>query len=133
MVQELMVLEQLFGRGNSVWLSATLLMGLLLVLIFRPNAIQRPILFRVTCWLLALLVVIPPILTLLLSIGTSNMYSGRGMGYGGSDLPYFMACANLSGPVLQAACIVCGLAALTPPMTRHEAPTGLAKHPLDQS
>lgn len=135
MPQELMLLEQLFGRGNSVWLSATLLMGLLLVLIFRPNAIQRPILFRVTCWLLVLTVVVPPALSLLLNLGfgSSNIYATRGMGYSGSDLSIFMACVSFSGPVLQGACILCGLTALTPPITRRAAPTGPAKHPLDPS
>jgi hypothetical protein len=129
-MQELMYLERLFGRGNSVWIAVTLLSGFLLVLIFRPNAIHRPVLFRVACWLLALTAVVPSALSLLL-----GMYSSGG-GYPGrmspgSEMAFIMGCANFSGPVLEGACIICGLTALLPPMTRREPPTGPAKHPLE--
>jgi hypothetical protein len=128
-MQELMYLEQLFGRGNSVWIAVTLLSGFLLVLIFRPNTIHRPVLFRVACWLLALTVVVPSSLSLLLNLYLPSGYPGR-MGPG-SEMSFFMACANFSGPVLEGACIICGLTALIPPMTQREAPTGPAKHPLE--
>ena len=143
MMQELMYLEQLFGRVNSVWISVTLLMGFLLVLIFRPNAIHRPVLFRLACWLLALTAVVPPSLFLLLGLYSSGLglnSSGLGLnssgGYpgrmgSGSDMSFYTACAGFSGPVLEGACIICGLTALIPPMTRCEDPTGPAKHPLE--
>jgi hypothetical protein len=130
-MQELMYLEQLFGRGNSGWMSAAMLLGLLLVLVFRPNAIRRPILFRVTCWLLALTVVIPPFLSLLLSLSLPSGSSGYSMRAAGANLSFIFACANFIGPVLQGACILCGLTALMPPLSRCDDPTGPAKHPLE--
>jgi hypothetical protein len=135
MLQEFMYLEQLFGRSNSVWLSATLLIGLMLVLIFRPSAVHGPILFRVACWLLVFTVVVPPSLYLLLALCSPGLNTGRGMGMGSSngETAIIMACVNFSGPILQGASIFCGLAALTPPMTRRTTPTGPATHPLEQS
>ncbi len=128
-MQELMYLQQLFGRGNSISISVTLLIGFLLVLIFRPNSIHRPLLFRLACWLLALTVVVPASLSLLLSLGFSGGgYPGRMSP--GSEMSFAIACANFTGPVLEGACIICGLTALLPPMTR-PAPTGPAKHPLE--
>ncbi len=129
-MQELMYLEQLLGRGNSVWMSVALLIGFLLVLIFRPNTIHHPILFRAACWLLALAVVVPPCLSLLLSLGSPGGYPGR-MSQS-FELSFFMACVNLTGPLLQGGCIICGLTALIPPLGRRWEPSGPAKHPLEE-
>jgi Na+-translocating ferredoxin:NAD+ oxidoreductase RnfD subunit len=128
-MQEMMYLEQLFGRGNTLWVSVTLLMGFLLVLIFRPNTIHRPILFRVACWLLALTVVVPACVSLLLSLCSPGGYPGR-MSQN-FELSFFMACANLTGPILQGACVICGLTALLPPLSQRWEPTGPARHPLE--
>ena len=135
-MQELMYLQQLFGRGNSGWISVTLLAGFLLVLVFRPNTIHHPLLFRVSFWLLALTVVVPASLSLLLGLYSSGLGLNSSGGYPGrmgpgTEMSFIMACANFSGPVLEGACIICGLTALIPPMTRRENPTGPAKHPLE--
>ena len=127
-MQELMYLQQLFGRGNSGWISVTLLAGFLLVLVFRPNTIHHPLLFRVSFWLLALTVVVPASLSLLLGLCSPSGYTGR-IGPG-SELSFAIACANFTGPLLEGACIICGLTALIPPMTRPD-PTGPARHPLE--
>jgi hypothetical protein len=101
----------------------------LLVLVFRPSTIHRPVLFRVACWLLALAVVVPSSLSLLLSLSSPGGYPGR-MGPD-AETAFLMACASFSGLILQGACIICGLTALTPPLTWRADATGPAKHPLE--
>jgi hypothetical protein len=132
MSQEFMYLEQIFGRGNGVWLSVSLLIGLLVAVIFRPNTIHNPMLFRAACWLLALAVVSPPAVTLLISLYSAGMPGrGMGMGFPGSEVPFLMACANFLGPLLQGSSIICGLTALLPPITSRPPMTGPARHPME--
>jgi hypothetical protein len=131
MSQELMYLEQIFGRGGN-WLSVTILAGLLIAVIFRPNTIYRPTLFRVACWLLAVSVAVTPLLNLFLSV-ISFTAGGRGMGFGspGSEFQFFMACGQVVGPLLQGGSIICGLTSLLPPLRPRPPFDGPAKHPME--
>jgi hypothetical protein len=132
MMRDFVYIQQLLGHGSLVWLSATLFAGLLLVLAFRPDAIRIPTIFRAACWALALAVVVPSFLLFLLSLHPDN-YAGDGMERKSAEMAFFMAFSNFSGPLLQGAAIICALTALMPPITRHDAPTGPAKHPLDET
>lgn len=132
MYQDIAILEQLLGRGNSILLSATLLIGLMLVLILRPNAIHRPLLFRAACWLLALAVVLPSGLSLVFGMCVTSLNMGHGYGTSyNAEFTFFSACANFAGPLLQGTAIICALTALMPPIARRDTPTGPAKHPLE--
>jgi hypothetical protein len=130
MPQELMYLQQLLGRSGEGWLSVTLLVGLLLALIFRPNTIHNLFLFRAACWLLALSVVIPPMSNLMISLfGVSRSGAFR-MGTSFSEAQLLVACTNTLGFIMQGASILCGLFSLLPPISR-QSYANPVKHPLE--
>jgi hypothetical protein len=131
MSQELMYLEQLFGRSGSAWLPVTMLGGLLLALIFRPGNIHNLYLFRAACWLLALSVIVTPLLNLLLSLMTVNFPGGMRFGSSPSGPQFIYVCVNAVGPIMQGASILCGLFSLIPPATPRPYVAGPVKHPLE--
>jgi hypothetical protein len=130
MSQEMMFFERLIGLVGSVWLPVTMLAGLLLALIFRPNTIHNLFLFRTACLLLALSVIVGPVLHLLLMAAN---FPGGFQNYGSNQigLPFLSACINALGPILQGVSILCGLFSLIPPMVPHGQVPGPVKHPLD--
>jgi hypothetical protein len=130
MSQEMMYLQQLLGSGGSGWVSVTMLGGLLLVLIYRPNSIHNLFLFRAACWLLALSLVATPCLNLLLGLMMVSVSGGMRFGStSGPEVLHF--CANAVGPVLQGASILCGLFSLIPPISPRRYESGPVKHPLE--
>jgi hypothetical protein len=131
MQQNTMLLEQLLGLNGSVWLPVTMLAGLLLALIFRPNTIHNLSLFRAACWLLALSLVVPAVLNLVLEASSVNSYGGSGYGISGNAPPFLLACVSVLGPIMQGASILCGLFSLIPPVLPRQNVTGPAKHPLE--
>jgi hypothetical protein len=75
-------------------------------------------------------VVVSPLLSLLLS--TLSMNFSRGY-YGSPSAmtPILMTFTNAVGPMLQGACIICGLLALIPPMAPRGPIPGPVKHPME--
>ena len=61
-MDEFLYMRQLLGRGDTDWLKFVLLLGLLVVLTYRPERIHRPVAFKWACWLIALSIAVPPVL-----------------------------------------------------------------------
>jgi hypothetical protein len=130
MPNELLFLRQMLGITADVWIAVTLLAGLLIVLIFRPERVQQWGLFRVACWLLALSVVIPPLLNVLISfMENPNLSSWRSGSFRGESILLY-SCVSLVGPLLQGISILFGLLSLIPKRP-NSSPLGPAKHPLE--
>jgi hypothetical protein len=126
--QDLMYLEQLVGRGGF-WLPVTMLAGLLVALIFRPETIHNLFLFRASCWILVLSMIVPSLSNILLS-GYNNLYSGIRINPS-AEVQMVAACLNAIGPVMQGTSIICGLFSLIPPMIPRRPFAGPVKHPLE--
>jgi hypothetical protein len=131
MQQNMMMLEQLLGLSGNAWLPVTMLVGLLLALIFRPNTIHNLTLFRAACWLLGLSLIAPTVINLLLTMASVNSYGGSPYGLAGNAPPFLYACGTAIGPVLQGASILCGLFSLLPPAAARHDVAGPVKHPLE--
>ena len=131
-MMEEMLMRQLFGDGQG-WLQATMMGCLFLVLIFRPERIQRPALFRCCCWFFALSILVPPaIYCCLWLIGELGMVirsyrSSRGPG---SLTTLLLMVRNVSGPLLIGLSFVCGFLSLGPDPRQASRP-GPPRHPLE--
>jgi hypothetical protein len=124
-----MFLEQLLGVGNSAWVSVAMLCGLLVTLIFRPNSIRNPFLFRTACWLFGLSMILSPLLNMILNMLRSS-FMGAGMRPNESELLVF--CAAAVGPIMHGVSILCGLLSLLPStMSERLEESGPVKHPLE--
>jgi hypothetical protein len=131
MQQNMMMLEQLLGLSGSAWLPVTILVGLLLVLIFRPNTIHNLMLFRMACWLLGSSIIAPPVINLLAAMSAASSFGGPSYGLAASASPFLFACASALGTILLGASILCGLFSLLPPAAARRDATGPVKHPLE--
>jgi len=131
MPQELLYLRQLLGNSGQGWLQVTLLGFLFLVLVFRPERIYNRSLFRVACLLFALSVIVPPVLTLSVSLladgAVSSSRNYRGMM---SQAPHMLSLTATLESVLFGTSAMCGLLSLIPGRER-KSPLEAAKHPLD--
>jgi Zn-dependent protease len=123
MNDELQLYRQIFGTSGEAWLGVTLLAGLLVVLIFRPERVQRWGLFRTACWLLALSVLIPPVLHFLAALPGNTVSRSWQSGL------LIFSCIYLVGPILKGLSILFGLLSLIP--ATPGAPLGPARHPLE--
>ena len=131
MPQELLYLRQLFGNSGHGWLQVTLLGFLFLVLIFKPDRIVNRSLFRIACFLFALSVILPPLVTLstsLLAGDTASSYSRSRAMMSGS--PLMMSLSSSLGPVLFGISALCGLLSLIPDRERQNQ-LEVTKHPLE--
>jgi Zn-dependent protease len=121
MPQEYYVLQQLL-RAGSGWVQATLLAGLLVVLVFRPERIRNRTLFHLACWLFALSVAIPPLLNLLFTAVGGGLFGSMAA----SSL--VLAATTLAGPGLLGVSLLLALLSLMPgPPSPFQPP----KHPLE--
>ena len=127
MPEELFFLRQLLGGGQG-WLSFGLLLCLFGVLLFRPERIRSPELFRLAWLFFALSIIVPPVLMSCLSFfqftGGPSFRSPRGM----SSL--LLTVQGASGPLLLGLSLIFAFLALSPRRgARHgESPV---KHPLE--
>ncbi len=126
MGNQVLVLQQLLNGGGSGWVQATLLACLVLILLLRPERIERRGLFFLACWLYVSSMLIPPLAGLLMWAFGGVLAMGR-PGYGGLDL-FSMATLSL-GPLLFGASILLTLLSLLPRPVRetYQPP----KHPLE--
>jgi hypothetical protein len=126
-------LQQLFGGGGAAaWLQVATLLGLLAALLYRPERIRMPVLFRVACVLLALSVLAGPTITGMLMFLQGLDSGGFRPGRGSDDL--WMALGplvNAAGPVLLGTSILLALIAVSPKPRRPGDPPQPPRHPLD--
>jgi hypothetical protein len=127
MPQEMAMLQLLNQTGNG-WLTAALLTGLLLALLFKPERVYSWALLRLSCWFLALSITIPPILNAFMTITSHSAASFRPTSIGSSDY-LVITCIYALGPILLGISIICGLLAMIP--TGYRPPLTPAKHPLE--
>jgi len=131
MRDELFWLQQLFGDKGQGWLAAAYLLGLIVVMAYRPERIRLPGLFRWACILFALSIMVPPVLS-----GMFNLLRGIGQGAlgrprGPSDLwTILYPLLNAAGPVLLGISLICALVAISPG-PRYPAPPQPPRHPLE--
>jgi hypothetical protein len=127
----LQLLSQAVSSGGG-WLTAVLLLGLLVALLFRRERINNWVLFRLSCCLLAASVIVPPILNVLLNLtGSSMPITGSGA-FARTSTNYAVAMfAYALSPILQGTSILCALLAMVPSCSDVE--VSPPKHPLDQN
>ena len=126
MPQEMAIL-QLLNQTGTGWLTAVLLTGLLLALLFKPERVYNWALLRLSCWLLAASILTPPILNTFMTITSGSGTSFR-PGIGSSDY-LIMTCIYALGPILVGISVICGLLAMIP--TGYRPPLTPPKHPLE--
>jgi hypothetical protein len=126
-MEELFYLRQLFSFGTTDWLKVAMLLGLLAVLIYRPERVRRPAAMTCACWLFALSIVIPPVLNALVGIAVDTGMSTR---YRSSaQSPELITLVIAVGPMLFGISVLLSLLSLVP--ARSKRPAGPAKHPLE--
>ena len=127
-VQELFYLRQLLGSGQG-WLQVGFLLCLFAVLLFRPERIRSPALFRLAFLLFVLSVIVPQVLTscfgfLQFISGGSSFRPGR------EATSLLVTLQSTSGPLLFGLSMILAFLALSPssPPQRRVSPV---KHPLE--
>lgn len=128
MGQEIFLLQQLLGGSGLGWTPVALLVCLFLVLILRPERIQKRARFKTACWLLTLSIIAPPIMNVLTLVAMSPLLSP----YSRQTLvwPVVHGLAGVVGPALVGVGAFLGLTALMPsePRTPFSDPP---RHPLE--
>jgi hypothetical protein len=130
MPNEWMFLRQALGSVGEVWLAVTLLAGLIVVLVFRPERVQHWGLFRAACWMVVLSVVVPPVLNVWIALAGSPNSSAWGSRSFPIGSPLILSCIYLVGPLLEGLGILFGLWSLIPKRPGPP-PWGPPKHPLE--
>jgi hypothetical protein len=126
--QELLMLRQLLGQTSPNYAQVAMLIGLLLVVIYRPERIRLHGMFRAACALLAISLVLPPLVAAavgLLATTASSMARSTG-----SDYMMLAGLLNVVEPALVAISIFLGIYSLLPPL-QHDDRAGPAHHPID--
>ena len=126
MPQEMAMLQLLNQTGNG-WLTAALLTGVLLALLFKPERVYSWALMRLSCWLLAASIAIPPILNAYMP-SLANGFAFQSSRIGISEY-LIMPCICAFGPILVGTSVICGLLAMIP--TGYRPPLTPQKHPLE--
>jgi len=127
MPSELLFLRQFFSQLGPNYAQVTMLVGLLLVVIYRPERIYLPGMFRLSCVLLAVSVLVTPITSAIMNMMT--LVSGSGMGRS-SPAALLLSLVQLIEPILVALSICFGLFSLLP-SSRDRSRSGPRQHPLD--
>ena len=128
MQQDYLMLQLLSqsANGGGNWLTAVLLLGLLLALLFKRERITNWALFRLSCWFFAASITIPPILNVLTNVtGARNPALQRSGDY------MVVLCVYAIGPILLGTSIICALCSLIP--SRYDTQVSPPRHPLEQN
>lgn len=136
----------------DILLQCLLLAGFLLILMFRPERIHSPALFRLSYILFAVALVFPTLFIPFVNVALDQAYSSYSSGMGqpispwsgppygsagsGINAPFLMRlCVNTSGTILLALSAVFCIASMVPKRStdslRRSAPPPAAPHPLD--
>jgi len=113
---EFQQMQQLLGSGRA-WLQVAFFLGLMWAMLYRPERIRLPGLFRWACVLFALSVCVGPALLGLWTVIESLENTPMGSRRGSSDLwNIVIPIVNASGPILLGISMVFALLAVCPPM-----------------
>jgi len=133
-MNELYYLRQMLMGGGTVWLQAGLMICLFFIMAFRPERVRFPTLFRWSCTLLVLSLIVPPLLEFGVGhfIGPMSRSTRFSSADGGQ---WLMVLPSLSGIVLFALSLMSGFAAVSvvPQQDRQSTPERREprNHPLD--
>jgi hypothetical protein len=117
------------SMGGSALLTVTILASLFLIVVFKPERIHGPTLFRWACTLAGLSILLPPLATVFFSIVVMGLTS---QGAPNDLRGIVMSLANLSGPVMLGLSVLAAFASLRPRPAPYTAPPAVPqKHPLD--
>ncbi|MGO9113449.1 MAG: hypothetical protein ACLP9L_29815 [Thermoguttaceae bacterium] len=130
MPSELLFLRQFLSQLGPNYPQLAMLVGLLLVVIYRPERIYRTGMFRLSCVLLAVSILVTPI-TMAIS-NTMIGILGNGLGRPGnpSEFAALLSLVQVLEPILVALSICFGIFSLLPP-SREQSRSGPAQHPLE--
>jgi hypothetical protein len=121
------MLRQLLGQLSPNYAQVAMLVGLLLVVIYRPERIRLLGMFRASCVCLAVSIVLPPLVGAIVGLLVPAM---SGMPRNSSDFMILIGLLNVVEPALVAISICLGIFSLLPLLRRTTAP-GPAQHPVD--
>ncbi|MCX7426086.1 MAG: hypothetical protein NTW96_10765 [Planctomycetia bacterium] len=130
---QMMYLSQMFSGQGMAWVQVALLACLFAMMLFRPERIRSPWLFRWAGLFLAFSVIAPPVLWLCIRLFVEDMSvvrSPRPMASGGGLASLLSPIQMASGPTLLGLGIICGVFALGPragDASRAQPP----RHPLE--
>jgi hypothetical protein len=127
MPNETLFISQLLQQVGSGWLPAVMLVGMLLALLFKPERVQSWALFRLSCWLLAVSIIIMPVMNVLLGFMGGSATSFRSSGIMPEAFIFYTMYAI--SPILQGISMICGLLSMIPNGSR--LPLVPPKHPLE--
>jgi len=116
------------GLGGTDWVSLTLLVAILFIVIYHKRSIAVAALFRLGVIFYALSIAVPPFALPLTSLIVGKSAGPAYAPATGGWTPTLLSC---SGPVLQALTVLCLFNALMPRIFTKPAPAVPEKHPLD--
>lgn len=102
-MNSMMLLGQLLGGANRVWLDVALVAGVMLAITLRPERIRNLSLFQLGCGLWALSNIAPNLVVFLVPSSPVQARSTMGMGMTASsdpDLGLMTKITMLTGPIL---------------------------------
>ncbi len=126
--QELLMLRQFLGQFSPNYAQVAMLIGQLLVVIYRPERIRLLGMFRTSCVLLAISLVLPALVASAIGLFAASM-SGMARSTG-SDYMMLAGLLNVVEPAIVAISICLGIFSLLPPLQQADRP-GPAHHPID--
>ena len=124
---ELLLLRQSLTPNYS---QLAMLIGLLLVVIYRPERIYLPGMFRLSCVLLAVSILVTPVASAIISTMTTILSSGMGRPGGPSGFSSLYSLIQIIESILVALSICFGIFSLLPSSREHRR-SGPAQHPLE--
>ncbi len=131
MPSELLFLRQIFSSFAPNYTQLAMLIGLLLVAIYRPERIYVLGMFRLSCVLLAVSVLVTPITSVIISMMVTVSSSPPNRSGGPtSEFAIMYSLAQVVEPILVALSICFGLFSLLP-SSRERNRSGPRQHPLD--
>ena len=130
MPTELLFLRQFLSQLGPNYPQVAMLIGLLLVAIYRPDRIRLPLMFRISCLLLAVSMVVTPLSSAVINTMMTTSSNGMGRSSNPGEVALLYSLAQVVEPILVALSICLGLFALLP-SSRGQASSGPRQHPLD--
>lgn len=127
-MEQLFYLRQLLGSGQG-WLQVGFLLCLFAVLLFRPERIRSPALFRLALLLFVLSVIVPHVLTFCFAF-LQYIHDDFSITFGKGSNWLLVTLQGASGPILLGLSLILAFEALSPgsPPQRRASPV---KHPLE--
>ena len=135
MMQDFMMMREMFGSNGMDWLAIALMLSLFAICVFKPERIRKRLVFRWACILLAFSIIAPHLTRVALqSMQMGIVGSGRINMYSDPTLGSAYAFTAALRPCCLAASVLLGLMAISPrtnPKGKRAEVVAPAKHPLD--